>query len=64
MQARLAGREGWAEWEASGRRGLVDRAAERAAELLASHKVPPLSQQQQAEMEKVIHAAEQKIGGQ
>ena len=64
LQTRLAGREGWAEWEASGRRGLVDRAAERATELLASHEVPPLNPQQLAEMEKVIHAVEQVIGGQ
>ena len=64
LQTRLAGREGWAEWEASGHQGIVDRAATRAAELLASHEVPPLDRRQQAEMEKVIHAAEQIIGGQ
>jgi trimethylamine--corrinoid protein Co-methyltransferase len=59
MQTRLAGREGWAEWEASGHQGIVDRAALRAAELLASHEVPPLDRHQQAAMEAVIHAAEQ-----
>jgi trimethylamine---corrinoid protein Co-methyltransferase len=58
MQARLAGREGWAEWEASGRRGLVERASERAAELLASHEVPPLSKEQQAAIEDVIQTVE------
>jgi trimethylamine--corrinoid protein Co-methyltransferase len=61
MQTRLAGRGGWADWEASGRRGLMERASERAAELLASHEVPPLTQEQQVEMEKVIHRAEQAI---
>jgi trimethylamine--corrinoid protein Co-methyltransferase len=54
IQTRLAGREGWVEWEASGRRGLMERASERAAELLASHEVPPLNKEQQAEMQKVI----------
>ena len=61
MQARLAGREGWAEWEASGRQGIVDRAAARATELLASHEVPPLDLQQLAEMEKVIRTVEREI---
>jgi trimethylamine:corrinoid methyltransferase-like protein len=62
MQARLAGREGWTEWETSGHQGIVDRAAARATELLASHEVPPLSQPQQAEMEKVIRTVEREIG--
>ena len=57
LQTRLAGREGWAEWESSGRRGIVERASERVAELLATHQVPPLGKVQLAEMERVIQAA-------
>jgi hypothetical protein len=37
---------------------VLERGAERAAELLASHQVPPLSPRQLAEMERVIRAAE------
>ena len=58
LQTRLAGREGWGEWEAAGRRGILERGAERAAELLAGHQAPPLNPGQLAEMERVIRAAE------
>jgi trimethylamine--corrinoid protein Co-methyltransferase len=58
LQTRLAKREGWAEWESSGHQGVVERAAERAAELLATHQVPPLSARQQAAMQEVIRGVE------
>ena len=54
LQPRLAGRENWAEWEAAGRRGLLERAEEKALELLASHEAPPLSEEQQAALREVI----------
>jgi len=54
LQTRLAGREGWGEWESSGRKGIVERGAERAAELISTHQVPPLDKAQLAEMEQVI----------
>jgi len=60
LQPRLAGRDNWAEWEAAGRRGLVERAEERALELLADHEVPPLSEEQQAGLREVIRAAERR----
>jgi len=56
LQARLAGREGWARWEAAGRRGLVERAEEEALALLADHEVPPLGEEQVAAMRAVIQA--------
>jgi trimethylamine--corrinoid protein Co-methyltransferase len=59
LQTRLARREGWAEWENSGRQGVVDRAAERAAELIATHQAPPLSDLQHAAMQEVIRGVEQ-----
>lgn len=59
LQTRLAKREGWAEWESSGRQGVVERAAERAAELLTTHQSPPLSEQQHAAMQQVIRDVEQ-----
>lgn len=57
---RLAVRESWAEWEAAGRRGLVERAKEKVVELLATHEVPPLSEEQDAGMREIIEAVEQK----
>jgi len=59
LQPRLAKREGWSEWESAGRQGVVERAAERAAELIATHQVPPLSEQQLAALQEVIRGVEQ-----
>ncbi len=59
LQTRLAKREGWAEWQSSGRQGVAERAAERAVELLSTKKVPPLSEQQHAAMQDVIRSVEQ-----
>lgn len=56
LQTRLAGRDGWAEWEAAGRRGLVERAQEKALELLDDHEVPPPSEEQVAALREVIQA--------
>ena len=58
LQTRLAKREGWAEWESSGRKGVVDRAVERAAELLSTHQASTLSEQQHAAMQQVIQSVE------
>jgi trimethylamine--corrinoid protein Co-methyltransferase len=58
LQTRLAKREGWAEWESSGRKGIAERANERVEELLASHQVAPLSPQQEAALQDVIRGFE------
>ena len=58
LQTRLAKREGWAEWESSGRKSIVERAAERAEELLASHPVPPITEKQHAALQEVIQGVE------
>lgn len=60
MLPRLAVRESWAEWEKAGRRGLIERARDRVAELLGTHEVPPLSEEQEAAMREIIKAVEQK----
>ncbi len=57
---RLAVRESWHEWEKTGQRGIVERAKEKVAELLARHEVPPLDEKQDAAMKEVIKAMEQK----
>ena len=56
LQTRLAWREGWDEWEGAGRKGIAERANERAAELLSSHQAPPLSEGQQAAMQDILRA--------
>ncbi|UCC61748.1 MAG: trimethylamine methyltransferase family protein [Anaerolineae bacterium] len=56
LQTRLAGRDSWAEWEVSGRRGLVERAQEKALKLLADHEVPPPGEEQVAALREVIRA--------
>ena len=56
LQARLAGREGWARWETAGRRGLVERAEEKALTLLTDHEVLPLGEEQVVAMRAVIQA--------
>jgi trimethylamine--corrinoid protein Co-methyltransferase len=61
LQPRLAERDNWAEWEAAGRRGLLERAEEKALELLADHEVPPLNEEQQAELKEVIRASGQRV---
>jgi len=58
LQTRLAKREGWAEWESSGRRGVVERATERAEELLTGHSVPPISEKQHAALQELIQSME------
>ena len=55
----LAVRESHSEWAAGGRQEVTVRAAARAAELLAGHEVPPLSEAQRRAMEEVISCAEQ-----
>ncbi|MEM2587755.1 MAG: trimethylamine methyltransferase family protein [Candidatus Bathyarchaeia archaeon] len=56
---KLAVRESWAEWEAAGRPGIVERAKEKAMELLAHHEVPPLSNDQDVAIRELIKAMEQ-----
>jgi trimethylamine--corrinoid protein Co-methyltransferase len=52
----LAVRDSWSQWEKSGRLGLEARAENKAEKLLNDHEIPPLSDDQIAELEKVILA--------
>jgi trimethylamine--corrinoid protein Co-methyltransferase len=62
LQPLLAGRDNWAEWKAAGRRRVLERAEEKALELLAGHEIPPLNEKQLAELREVIRAAGQRGG--
>lgn len=55
---RLAERRGWEEWARTGREGMVERAQAEAERLLAGHIVPPLSAEQERELEEIMQEAE------
>jgi trimethylamine--corrinoid protein Co-methyltransferase len=60
---RLANRQTHESWLAGGARDLVEQAKERAQELLRTHQVPPLPEEQDRELGRIVQAAEaQKLG--
>lgn len=60
---RLADRQGYQSWRANGAKDMVNRARERAMELLQSHQVPPLPEEQDRELARIVRAAEaEKLG--
>jgi trimethylamine--corrinoid protein Co-methyltransferase len=61
LQPRLARRDSYAEWEAAGRRGLVEAAEEKVRQLLATHEAPPLSEEQRVALRDVIRAVESRL---
>jgi trimethylamine--corrinoid protein Co-methyltransferase len=60
---RLADREGYETWKAQGETEITERARARALELVHSHEVPPLPEDQDRELDRIIQAAErEKLG--
>jgi trimethylamine--corrinoid protein Co-methyltransferase len=55
---RLFVRDAWSNWEAAGKKQAADRAAERVADLLATHQVLPLPEDARKEIESIYHSAE------
>jgi trimethylamine--corrinoid protein Co-methyltransferase len=59
----LADRLEYEAWKAEGSKTIVDRARERALDILRTHEVPPLSDEQDQELDKIVRAAErEKLG--
>jgi trimethylamine--corrinoid protein Co-methyltransferase len=59
----LLDRQGYDSWVAAGSKDLVDRARGRALELMRSHQVPPLAEEQDRELDRILGAAEaEKLG--
>jgi trimethylamine--corrinoid protein Co-methyltransferase len=59
----LADRLGYDAWEAGGCRTMVDRARERARDIVRTHQVPGLSDEQDRELDRILRAAErEKLG--
>lgn len=58
---RLAERGTWGEWERLGRQGFAERARAEAERLLSEHQVPPLTENQERELDKVLQEAEREL---
>jgi len=54
LSTKLAARDSWSQWEKGGRESIIDRAEAKAKDILETHEVPSLEDEQIAEMKKVI----------
>ena len=59
----LAERGGWETWDRSGRLGMGERAASEANRIKATHRVTPLEQDQEKELDGLLNAALQDLQG-
>lgn len=57
IHPRLADWRPWAEWDRTGRETMAQRAQAEAKRLLAEHEVPPLTEDQERELDEVLQAA-------
>jgi trimethylamine:corrinoid methyltransferase-like protein len=58
LYTRLAERRSWGEWDQSGRENMAERAQAEAERLLAAHEIPPLTQEQERELDEILQEAE------
>ena len=61
LATRLADRRTWEEWQRGGRETMADRAQAEAERLLARHEVPPLSDDQERELDAIMLEAEAEL---
>jgi len=54
LSTKLAARDSWSQWEKGGRESIIDRAEAKVKDILKTHEVPSLEDEQIAEMKKVI----------
>jgi trimethylamine--corrinoid protein Co-methyltransferase len=59
----LGERRSFAEWERSGYESLAERAQSEAERILNEHEVPPLSKEQESELDQIMAAAEKELVG-
>jgi len=57
LATRLADRHPWEEWQRAGRPTLADRAQAEAERLLVEHEVPPLTADQERELDEIMREA-------
>ena len=61
LVTRLAERRDWHTWDQAGREEMAGRAQAQAERLLAEHTVPPLSHEQDRELDEIMNAAEREL---
>jgi len=61
VTTRLAERRAWDEWDRDGRQGMAERAQAEAERLLAEHQVPPLTGDQERELDEILRTAGQEL---
>lgn len=57
----LAERGSWESWDAHGRKGMAERAQSEAINILQNHQVPPLSADQDRELNEILNEADRKL---
>jgi len=57
----LAERGSWETWETHGRIGMAERAQSEAMNILKNHRVPPLSTDQERELDEILTEADHKL---
>ena len=61
QQTKLCERGTFKEWERNGRVGMAQRAQEEAKRILSQHEVPPLTDAQDSELDKILVAAQKQL---
>jgi trimethylamine--corrinoid protein Co-methyltransferase len=61
LLTKLAVRRHWDEWEKAGRAGMAERAQAKAERLLVEHEVPPLTADQERELDELMREAQQSL---
>ncbi len=59
----LADRRLYDEWDQTGRTGMIELSEAKAERLLKEHEVPPLTPQQEQELERIMHTAQYELCG-
>ena len=61
LLTRLAERRPWETWEHEGRQGMAERAQAEAEHILSTHQVPPLSAEQEHQLDEIMAEAEARL---
>lgn len=61
LYTRLGDRRTWEEWDRTGREGLAERAQTEAERILAEHEAPPLTREQERELDAIMQKAETEL---
>jgi trimethylamine:corrinoid methyltransferase-like protein len=57
----LAERQSWETWEREDREGMAERAQAEAERILNEHRVPPLDQYQEMELDEIMSKAKREL---